>query len=92
MAAETMTAFQNPGGYTECYGRPSKCPKFYTSIISGEQNLRQKEQKICQKFYSDKITYLNIYLNKYTLQYSFQYKTIQDSYIIKLPYVNLLQS
>ena len=25
---------------------PSKCPKFYTSRILAEQNLRQKEQKI----------------------------------------------
>ena len=28
--------------------RPSKCPKFYTTMISGETNLRQKERKFCQ--------------------------------------------
>ena len=68
--------------------RPSKCSKFYTSRNSGKLNLRQKERKICQNFNPNKITYL-IY---YTLQNSFQYKTIQASYIIKLRWVNLLQS
>ena len=27
--------------------RPSKCPKFYTTKISGETNLRKKECKYC---------------------------------------------
>ena len=29
--------------------RPSKCPKFYTTMISGEKDLRQKESKFSQK-------------------------------------------
>ena len=68
--------------------RPSKCPTLYTNRISQEQNLRQKECKICQNWSLDKISYLI----KYTLQYSFQYKTIQDSYIIKLPGVTYYSS
>ena len=31
------------------YIRPSKCPKIYTTMISGEENIRQKERKFCQK-------------------------------------------
>ena len=30
--------------------RPSKCPKFYTTRISGYKNLRQKERKFCKIF------------------------------------------
>ena len=33
-------------------GRPSKCPKFYTSRTIGKQNLRQKERKNLSKFKS----------------------------------------
>ena len=35
--------------------RPSKCPKFYTTMISSETNLRQKERKFCQNFNLDKL-------------------------------------
>ena len=38
--------------------RPSKCPKFYTNRILGEQNLRQKVRKFGQNLNRDKLTYL----------------------------------
>ena len=34
--------------YIPGYYRPSKCPKFYTTMISGEKNLLQKERKFVQ--------------------------------------------
>ena len=38
--------------------RPSKCPKFYTNRILGEQNWCQKVRKPCQNLNCNKITYL----------------------------------
>ena len=36
-------------GWREEGGRPSKCPKSYTTMISGKKkNLRKKERKLCQ--------------------------------------------
>ena len=47
--------------------RPSKCPKFYTNRILGEQNLRQKVRKFGQNLNRDIMTYLI----KYTLTVQF---------------------
>ena len=37
--------------------RPSKYPKFYTTMISGlkKKNLRQKERKYCKNLYRKKL-------------------------------------
>ena len=48
--------------------RPSKCPKFYTNRIFGEQNLRQNFCKFGQNFNCNKMTYLIKYT--YTVQFS----------------------
>ena len=38
--------------------RPSKCPKFYTNRILGEQNIRQKMHKFGHNLNRGKLTYL----------------------------------
>ena len=53
-------------------GRPSKCPKFYTNRILGEQNLRQKVRNFCQNLNCDKM----IYVIKYTLTVQFLIKRL----------------
>ena len=58
-------------------GKPSKCPKFYTNRILGEQNLRQKVRKFRHNLNRDKITYLI----KYAL--TVQFSIAQE----KLPWV-----
>ena len=35
--------------------KPSKCPKFYTDMTSGEKNLRQKVSEFCQNLNSKKL-------------------------------------
>ena len=50
------------------YTRPSKCPKFYTNRIWGEQNLRQKVRKFCQNLNRDKMT--NSIKHTLTIQFS----------------------
>ena len=47
--------------------RPSKCPKFYTNRILGDQNLRQKMRNFGQNLNCNKMTYLI----KYTLTVQF---------------------
>ena len=42
----------------ELTARPSKCPKFYTNRILGEQNSRQKVRKFGQNLNRNKLTYL----------------------------------
>ena len=65
-----------------CLCRLSKCLKFYTNRIQGEQNLRQKLRKFCQHLNYDKMAYLI----KYTLTVQF---SIQD-YTRQLNNTNLL--
>ena len=55
----TTGAYCTRPGEKKCvYSRPSKCPKFYTNRILGEQNLRQKVLKFCSNLNSNRITYL----------------------------------
>ena len=55
------------GAGVDLYSRPSKCPKFYKTIISGEKNLRQKEHQCCQNWNCGKFPYFLKYKLKYTI-------------------------
>ena len=54
--------------------RPSKCPKFYTNRILGEQNFCQKVRKFFQNSNCNKMTYLIKYT--FTVQFSIPQATI----------------
>ena len=53
-----MLSFWETFPFPQLPCRPSKCPKFYTNRILGEQNLRQKVRKFGQNLNRDKLTYL----------------------------------
>ena len=67
--------------------RPSKCPKFNTNRILGEQNLRPKVRNFCQNLNCDKM----MYVIKYTLRVQFLIKDytrhLRNKAILKLPWV-----